>query len=170
MLKKYFSIVLFLTALDQISKSLIVSHYNFEERVSLYKNFHFFLVYNENTVMGRFHDPFGVGELFKFGYLLMFALLTLGCIWTLLKIEKAPSKEIKTTTLWGLSCISAAGLGNALDRFFRPEGVVDFMHFSNIDLVFNFADIFAYMGIILSLCMALYIFVNYKKYSHVKLF
>lgn len=169
MIKKFFQISLFLLILDQITKSVVISYFAIEKPISVYSFLNIVPIYNESTIMGYFEDPFGFGDHYKFFYFIVFLILSVGCVWTLKKMENLSNYAIQHSTVWALGFITGAGLGNAVDRMFRI-GVIDFLHFNETDLAFNFADVFAYMGIFIALGLSSYIFINYKKYSQIKLF
>ena len=164
MINKFLKIILFLVLIDQFTKSLFLYLYPVSFHTPLYSFLYIFPVYNDDTVMGYIENPFGLAQNYKFLYTLVFLLLSLGSIWTIKKIEIMASYGIKHTVVWALAFICAAGLGNALDRFTRGA-VVDFMYFKSTTLAFNFADIFAYIGIFISLGLCSYIFINYKRYN-----
>ncbi|MDO5539848.1 MAG: signal peptidase II [Eubacteriales bacterium] len=131
-----------LTAFDQLTKYFAVLHLKETSGVPLISGV-FELYYLENT--GAAWGLFGG---MKWLFLILTALISALIMYSWIKIPNTA----KYTAFRILSSILAAGaIGNALDRVFRGF-VVDFFYFSLIDFpVFNVADCFVCVSLILIL-------------------
>ena len=146
-------VVIFLAiAIDQLTKIFIVSNYNtllFSE--DIVPNFlRFTYITNDGIAFGL--DPFGGSR---------FILLIVSNIAVLfvIKILVESANESKLLQ-FGLSLILGGALGNLIDRLFTTfnfmgyNGVIDFIDIGIKDYrfyIFNFADFFISLGIILYL-------------------
>ncbi|MGL4524600.1 MAG: signal peptidase II [Spirochaetia bacterium] len=82
------------------------------------------------------------------------------------RLKKEPQEEFDTKSRWALAAILGGGLGNIIDRLFRPEGVVDFLDLKFYGILgmerwptFNIAD----MSVVIGLCLlVLYSFLGQK--------
>lgn len=169
MIKKFFFISIVLLLLDQVTKFLILQGFSQFQPQEVVKNtLSIFPMYNETTILGFLEDPFGVGDGYKFIYMCFFISLMLGGWWVIDKLKSLPNKELLNNIVIAMAFISGAGLGNSFDRFARL-GVVDFLHIHNTAVAFNFADVFAYIGVLMSLSIAAFVFINHKQYKNIKL-
>lgn len=147
-----FAMMIVLVLLDQATKIWIVKVC---EPYHLYKNFfgdliNIRLVYNTGAA-------FSLGSDLD-GFLHSFVLLILPIVGLLVLMFFAIfSKEISTTQRFFIFGILGGGIGNLIDRLFRPEGVVDFIDVKFFGLfglqrwpTFNVADS---VVIIFGLCL-----------------
>ncbi len=137
-----FSLTLFVIALDQITKLLIVL--NIELYSAKYRFLGDFLVI---THARNLNAAFGFGDdwppVFKFIVLTIISTLFLvGLIVYCLRTD-----ELSLFQRWVIAGIIGGGTGNIIDRIFRPEGVVDFIDVKFYGLLgyerwptFNIAD------------------------------
>lgn len=128
--------------LDQFSKALVVLFIPYRTvGFSLWKDF-FRLIYVKNTGVA-----FSLGDqLPSVVRIALFILIPLG-IMGYLAYYLVHSKEETTLQKICLAGIVGGGLGNLIDRIFRPDGVVDFLDFRFYGLfgmerfpTFNIAD------------------------------
>jgi len=146
-------VVIFLTVfIDQISKFFIISYHNsslFEQ--DIISNFlRFTYITNEGIAFGL--NPFG-----QYSFILL--AVSIIAILFVVKILIDSKHEPKLIQL-SLSLIIGGALGNLIDRFFTTfnlmsyNGVVDFIDIGINQYrfyIFNFADFFISLGIILYL-------------------
>ena len=68
------------------------------------------------------------------------------------------SKKIKNPfAIWGISFVIGGGLGNLIDRIFRGGAVVDYIDVRIINFaIFNFADCFVVIGVIMIIISLLF--------------
>jgi len=131
--------IVFLVLIDQISKLLIVKFINLNESVILINNFLKFL-YIRNT-----GGAFGI--LGRSTFLLI--IITIILIYFIIK-EIIKNKDNKLV-LFCYSLILSGAIGNLIDRIFRHY-VVDFISFTLFNremAIFNIADIFITLGVVL---------------------
>lgn len=144
-----FSILFSLIAVDQMTKQLAVSLL-MGENSKVFLNGIFQLVYAENT--GAF---LGFGgswprEVRFVIFALMVVLGLCGMLWYLLKKEKS------RINLFAYTFILSGGFGNLWDRVYHADGhVVDFLFIEIFGPVrtgvFNLADVWIVIGVILAL-------------------
>ena len=146
-------VVIFLaTAIDQVSKFFIISYHNsslFEQ--DIISNFlRFTYITNEGIAFGL--NPFG-----QYSFILL--AVSIIAILFVVKILIDSKHEPKLIQL-SLSLIIGGALGNLIDRFFTAfslmsyNGVIDFIDIGIKEYrfyIFNFADFFISLGIILYL-------------------
>ena len=146
-------VVIFLAvAIDQISKFLIIFYRNshlFEQ--DIIPNFlRFTYITNDGIAFGL--NPFGGSK---------FILLMVSIIAVLFVVKiLIDSRDSSQLTQFGLSLVLGGALGNLTDRFFTTfnimsySGVIDFIDIGIKNYrfyIFNFADFFISLGIILYL-------------------
>ena len=146
-------VVIFLAvAIDQVSKFFIISYHNsslFEQ--DIISNFlRFTYITNEGIAFGL--NPFG-----QYSFILL--AVSIIAILFVVKILIESKHEPKLIQL-SLSLIIGGALGNLIDRFFTAfslmsyNGVIDFIDIGIKEYrfyIFNFADFFISLGIILYL-------------------
>ncbi len=117
-----FSLTFFVIIIDQITKFLVVS--KIDPYTIKYSFFNSFLriihVRNRAIAFSLGHD---LPEGFR---TVLFSFLPL-VILILLVIYILKTDEISLFQRWSLAGILGGGFGNLIDRFFRPDGVVDFI-------------------------------------------
>jgi signal peptidase II len=120
---KPFILTAIVLLLDQVSKAIIAMNFPADGRII--KSFggdFFWLIHVRNKAIA-FSLGQGIPENFKFILFIIFPLIVLGfLVWYYLK-----SNEFTRLQQWALAGIIGGGLGNIIDRIFRPDGVVDFL-------------------------------------------
>lgn len=133
-------VTVLLTVLDQLTKYAAVLYLKGTRGIVLIPRvFELFYLENTGSAWGMFA-----------GMKWLFLILTATIMAVIFYSWKKVPKSRKYTAFRILSCFLAAGAaGNALDRIFRGY-VVDFLYFSLIDFpVFNVADCFVCISLIL---------------------
>ena len=152
MLKKHlldFSIIIFIFLIDRVSKLLIISSPETYEQygISVTSFLNLNLIWNEGIAFGLF----SFDEKLYYNFLTIFiCLITLVIIWLM----------FKSSGFEKLSYIMIIGgsLGNIFDRIFY-SAVPDFIdfHINNFHwFIFNVADIFISLGVILLICLEIF--------------
>lgn len=134
-------IVIGLIILDQVTKYIAVTTLTLGfSNVIIPKVLTFQLIYNEGASFGMLS-----GEQLLFTLVTIGALLIFGYFFTEIDFKK------KKVFSLAIILLLAGALGNAIDRIFVIEGVIDFIHIPIIPLfaTFNFADAFMNIGIVL---------------------
>ena len=154
----YIALVLFVFALDRISKSIILNILDDTGKVDIYINsfFSLFLVWNKGIGFG----------LFSFDQTYIYNGITLFILLINLIIVYLIFRE-KNINSYFLSLILGGSLGNLFDRYYYGA-VPDFIDLNYNGyhwFIFNVADIFITIGII---CLILGEFLNYKKQNEKK--
>ena len=149
----YIALVLFVFALDRISKSIILNILDDTGKVDIYVNsfFSLFLVWNKGIGFGLF--SFDKSSIYN-GISLIILIINFIIIY-LIYIEKTPKTYF-------LAIILGGSIGNLFDRYYYTA-VPDFIDLNYNGyhwFIFNVADIFITLGII---CLILVEFLNYKK-------
>ena len=152
MKKNYFIfLAIFFVGPDQISKLLISSHLFLGESFNLLPFLNFTLVHNPGVAFSLFDDG---GALMRW---VLVALITFILIYLLNFIRK--TNHSHNLELTSLLFIFSGGLGNLIDRIFLGY-VVDFIHIfyqKYSFYVFNLADSYITVGIILYISYVLFI-------------
>ena len=149
----YIALVLFVFALDRISKSIILNILDDTGKVDIYVNsfFSLFLVWNKGIGFGLF--SFDKSSIYN-GISLIILIINLIIIY-LIYIEKTPKTYF-------LAIILGGSIGNLFDRYYYTA-VPDFIDLNYNGyhwFIFNVADIFITLGII---CLIFAELFNYKK-------
>ena len=149
----YIAIVLFVFALDRISKSIILNILDDTGKVDIYVNsfFSLFLVWNKGIGFGLF--SFDKSSIYN-GISLIILIINFIIIY-LIYIEKTPKTYF-------LAIILGGSIGNLFDRYYYTA-VPDFIDLNYNGyhwFIFNVADIFITLGII---CLIFAELFNYKK-------
>ena len=149
----YIALVLFVFALDRISKSIILNILDDTGKVDIYVNsfFSLFLVWNKGIGFGLF--SFDKSSIYN-GISIIILIINLIIIY-LIYIEKTPKTYF-------LAIILGGSIGNLFDRYYYTA-VPDFIDLNYNGyhwFIFNVADIFITLGII---CLIFAEFLNYKK-------
>ena len=149
----YIALVLFVFALDRISKSIILNILDDTGKVDIYVNsfFSLFLVWNKGIGFGLF--SFDKSSIYN-GISLIILIINFIIIY-LIYIEKTPKTYF-------LAIILGGSIGNLFDRYYYTA-VPDFIDLNYNGyhwFIFNVADIFITLGII---CLIFAEFLNYKK-------
>jgi len=149
----YIALVLFVFALDRISKSIILNILDNTGKVDIYVNsfFSLFLVWNKGIGFGLF--SFDKSSIYN-GISIIILIINLIIIY-LIYIEKTPKTYF-------LAIILGGSIGNLFDRYYYAA-VPDFIDLNYKGyhwFIFNVADIFITLGII---CLIFVEFLNYKK-------
>ena len=137
----YIALVLFIFALDRISKSIILNILDDTGKVDIYVNsfFSLFLVWNKGIGFGLF--SFDKSSIYN-GISLIILIINLIIIY-LIYIEKTPKTYF-------LAIILGGSIGNLFDRYYYTA-VPDFIDLNYNDFhwfIFNVADIFISTGIV----------------------
>ena len=154
----YIALVLFVFALDRISKSIILNILDDTGKVDIYVNsfFSLFLVWNKGIGFGLF--SFDKSSIYN-GISLIILIINFIIIY-LIYIEKTPKTYF-------LAIILGGSIGNLFDRYYY-SAVPDFIDLNYNGyhwFIFNVADIFITIGII---CLIFDEFLNYKKQNDKK--
>lgn len=110
-------------ALDQITKAIVVAKIPLGTIAASYFG-DFFQIWHVRNKAVAFSLGEGLPDMFRsILFLVIPTLVMVLLVWLLL------SKKNQFTTLqrWALAGILGGGIGNLIDRFCRPEGVVDFL-------------------------------------------
>jgi len=132
---------------DQLTKILVVRYIGISEQIRFIPYF-LNLTHTENkgASFGLFTD-----QRWVFMSLSVVAILLLGFL-----LFKYGDRSLLFCT--GISMILGGGMGNMIDRVFRPGGVVDFFEFDFINFaIFNVADMFITAGTFLFLIYLIFL-------------
>jgi signal peptidase II len=113
-----------IVAADQFTKALVLSSIPVGTVAWSWGNDFFWLVHQRNTGVA-FSLGNGLPEGIRHGLFIVVPLVVLAA----LAVYAWRDKTLSTLQRWGLGCILGGGLGNIIDRIFRPDGVVDFLSF-----------------------------------------
>ncbi len=136
-------LILILFIFDQYSKYLIRINFDLFQHKNVFYFLDFVYIPNYGVAFNILNnESLNLGFVFS---LLVF-LICLYLVWLIFINQERPDK----TQLMSLSLILAGGLGNLIDRVFLGH-VVDFIAFTFNPYVFNLADVFITIGIVLYL-------------------
>ena len=136
-------LILILFIFDQYSKYLIRINFDLFQHKKVFYFLDFVYIPNYGVAFNILNnESLNLGFVFS---LLVF-LICLYLVWLIFINQERPNK----TQLMSLSLILAGGLGNLIDRVFLGH-VVDFIAFTFNPYVFNLADVFITIGIVLYL-------------------
>jgi len=147
-----FVLTAFAVALDQISKAIIVHWPQNSLIKDVFGNEFLEIIHVRNTAIA-----FSLGHNLPDGLKpVLFIVLPLGVL-AFLVVYYFRSNEFTPLQRWSLAGILGGGLGNLIDRIWRPDGVVDFISVKFYGFLgfsrwptFNFADSFVVVfGILL---------------------
>ena len=145
-------IILFVVALDQISKELVVANLKDKDAVSVIKGVVSF-DYTTNTGMA-----WGMLKEHRWVFMSISTVAILGFATVYFAVkEQHPLFRLSAGFVIG------GGIGNMIDRLFRPEGgVVDFIRTDFISFPsFNVADSFITVGVVM--LMVYFLFLDHKQ-------
>lgn len=179
---KYFILsAIFIFLLDQGTKLWALNFLEYDEKIKLNSFLSLHRVFNESTILLDF-DIHALGlhvHTFRFMFVLMAIILTIGVIWVSTRKSMNDGTFVAEFAKTGLFIICGGIWGNAFDRAFRPEGVVDFLRIDiNRDLIpiINIADVMIYvgemsiiMGWLFLIINAIYIKISGKTNEYVKI-
>lgn len=134
-------IIIGLIIIDQVTKYIAVATLMPGAVLHVIPNLlDFQLVYNKGASFGMLS-----GEQLLFTFITVGALLIFGYFFTEIDFKNKKVFSIAIVLL------IAGAMGNAIDRIFVEQGVIDFIHIPLIPLfaTFNFADAFMNIGIVL---------------------
>jgi len=137
---KYYLLAMIVIILDQWTKWLVVKYMALYERITVIENFFYMTSHrNKGAAWGILQGQFG------FFYIITI-LFTIGIIYYLHKY----GKNHRGLAI-SLSFILGGAIGNFIDRLFRKEVVdfIDVMIFTYDYPIFNLADSFLVVGVIL---------------------
>lgn len=135
----YILLISILVILDQVTKYIVVDRFYYGETLPIINGFfHLTYVKNQGIAFGMFQD-----KLHIISWLTLIAVVLLG-IYLIKHLKKSPMIE-KIAYIF----IFSGAIGNLIDRVFRGF-VVDMIDFRGIWVfVFNFADVWISLGLIL---------------------
>ncbi|TFE03561.1 signal peptidase II [Jeotgalibacillus sp. R-1-5s-1] len=133
----YYLLALFIIAVDQLTKYLVVRNMEVGESINVVDGF-FYLTSHRNT-----GAAWGMLE----GQMWLFYIVTLIVIGGILYYFH---KHAKGNVLFSVSLMILLGgaIGNFIDRIFRQE-VVDFLQLTIFNFIFNIADAALTIGVVL---------------------
>ena len=155
---RLFFIIFFLVALDQISKFLIINNLETNQSENIFNLLSFTFVKNYGVAFSFLNN-----ESFNMSGLIVL-LVFLICIILFLYIFTSVFKEkFSVVEYFAFSLILAGGLGNFIDRV-SYGFVIDFIDISFNPYIFNLADSYVTIGILIYIIKSL--FFNKENESH----
>lgn len=133
---------------DQVTKNWIVSNVPMNTIASKHMGDFLWIVHARNLGIA-----FSIGDsISRLLRILLFIIIPAGFI-AVAAVFSVVSKKLTTLQRYAISIIIAGGVGNLIDRIFRPDGVVDFISFSLFGILgldrfptFNIADLSITIG------------------------
>ena len=137
-----FAISFGLVILDQLTKAWIVSHLPVDTVGPRFWNDFLWIVHSRNLGIA-FSIGDSLSRLFRVGFFIVLPLAFLAAAF----VFCLKSATLSTFQRISIAIVAGGGIGNLIDRIFRPEGVVDFVSFSLFGIfgldrfpTFNVAD------------------------------
>lgn len=148
---KYFWLgAFFVFLLDQMTKILALNLLTYDQEIYINSFISFHLIFNEDTIFLNHTLPFGLDVTsFRIIWIILALLISIAIAWVIKQknmFEGGWGIEFAKT---GLFLILGSLWGNAFDRIFRKEGVIDFIRlnlFTNTTPIMNIADIILFWG------------------------
>jgi lipoprotein signal peptidase len=140
--------------IDQCTKVWASTFLPLDHEIVVNHLFSLHRVFNDSYIMMNYNiyeSKFALQNAtqFKIVYTSISVFLCSAIIW----VTNQPALKDKSVTVeflkTGLFFIVGGTIGNAFDRLFRAQGVIDFVRVKdgdNYDFIFNFADLAVYMG------------------------
>lgn len=144
MKKLYISIIIFIIALDQATKYLVVSNLNTGETIPILGDW-FRITYVQNT--GVAFSMFSGNQWITIAFTSILLIVCLTLVFKICRDKKLPIL---------LSCIFAGGIGNLIDRIARGY-VVDMISCGSF-AVFNVADMFVTCACLLTVFYLIFVY------------
>ncbi|MFO8063828.1 MAG: signal peptidase II [Spirochaetota bacterium] len=121
-----FLLTLGIILLDQVTKFLVVAHIEpvYERGFSIEIFGEVFRLIHARNPGIAFSLGAGFPEPVRRGLFTFFPLVVIGVLFFYYLLH---AKEFSALERWSVAGIMGGGLGNLIDRVFRPEGVVDFL-------------------------------------------
>lgn len=145
-MKRYYLLAFIVILIDQGSKALIVKHMDLYERIEIIENFLYITSFrNKGAAWGILQNQM------TFFYIIT-VIVVIGLVYYLHRYAKG-----KVGQSVAIAFILGGAIGNFIDRLFRKE-VVDFIDvviFTYDYPIFNLADSFLVVGVILLLLLTL---------------
>ena len=143
----FWPLLLVLVTTDCATKDMAVEHLTPREPLAIFDSvLRLTLVQNPDAAFGIDLAPF-LGR-FERPVLILTMLLVLAFLWRLYR-QTTPRARLAAA---GFALACAGAIGNIIDRVRRPGGVVDFIDVgvgANRFWIFNFADIWVFLGAVL---------------------
>lgn len=137
----YFLIVCAIVLLDQFTKTFLLSHVGLNNKINFIPGILQFTVV-KNTG--------GAFSIFK-QYPEFFKIVGLVNTLIFLYLTFCPTVQVNNIIRLGFACVLGGTVGNLIDRFLKA-GVIDFLDLQFINFaVFNMADVFIDLGVVLIL-------------------
>lgn len=138
MQKKYIFLILILLFIDQLTKYLVVTNMDLYQEIVIIKNFFsLYFVYNTGAAFSILE-----GNIYFLYLVSVFALAYMVYYY---------KKHTDIYTRYSIAILIAGTLGNFIDRLYQQK-VIDFLSFTFFGwrfAIFNIADIFVFVGILL---------------------
>ncbi|OQX29065.1 MAG: signal peptidase II [Spirochaeta sp. LUC14_002_19_P3] len=164
---RYFLLSGLIMIFDQITKILVVKFIPLHTSAWSFLGDFFRLIHVRNLGM-----VFSFGSTFSPGLKLITSIILPMLMLIALGLYIVRSKELTSIQRWILAAIFGGGLGNQIDRIFRPDGVVDFLDFKFYGLfglerwpTFNIADSALVVSSILLILLHLIDTIRFKRGS-----
>ncbi|WP_037585247.1 signal peptidase II [Stenoxybacter acetivorans] len=142
---RYIAVIFFAIAADQLSKWLVLTRFNFAERLNIVPNFFdLTLVFNTGAAFSFLANAGGWQKFFFLGLAVVVCGYLLRAIW---------KNEFGSVGKWGAALIVGGAVGNVIDRLVHGH-VIDFLLFYIKNWyypAFNAADSFICVGVVLLL-------------------
>jgi signal peptidase II len=167
---KPFILTLAIVLVDQLTKLIIIKTipaYDWDSFITLLGEDFFRIIHVRNLGVA-FSMGSGLSGPVRFVILKILPLFVL--VWVGIMVYNREKEGLSSYQSWLLAGVIGGGIGNLIDRFFRPQGVVDFLDFKFYGLfglerwpTFNVAD--ASVVITVSLLFISLIIQGYSTYK-----